>query len=87
MACFSRINRAMDAPIGPTPYWMARIFFFKGFLRFLVAAGAHGASLGAKENLTIKEFGSVGNRMPRRNLKINSSAFGVLEWRNCAVPR
>src|SRR5271154_940826 len=28
IACFSRIRRAMDAPIGPTPYCMARIFFF-----------------------------------------------------------
>jgi hypothetical protein len=68
MACFSRIKRAMDAPIGPTPYWMARIFFFKGFLRFLVAVGAHGAFLEAKENLTIKEFRSVGNKMPRHDL-------------------
>ena len=31
MACFSRINRAVEAPIGPTPYWMARIFFFTLF--------------------------------------------------------
>src|SRR5580704_13246893 len=28
MACFSRISRAMDAPIGPMPYWITRIFFF-----------------------------------------------------------
>src|SRR3984885_9627844 len=28
MACFSRINRAIEAPMGPTPYWIARIFFF-----------------------------------------------------------
>jgi hypothetical protein len=34
MACFSRINRAMDAPMGPTPYWMARIFFFTSFSAF-----------------------------------------------------
>jgi hypothetical protein len=31
MACFSRIRRAMEAPIGPTPNWMARIFFFNSF--------------------------------------------------------
>src|SRR5208283_592222 len=28
MASFSRSNFTMDAPMGPTPYWMARIFFF-----------------------------------------------------------
>src|SRR5271167_3571722 len=28
MACFSRMSRAMDAPIGPMPYWITRIFFF-----------------------------------------------------------
>ena len=28
MACFSRISLTMDTPMGPTPYWMARIFFF-----------------------------------------------------------
>jgi hypothetical protein len=34
MACFSRIKRAIEAPMGPTPYWMARIFFFTGFSVF-----------------------------------------------------
>ena len=28
MESFSRIRRTMDAPMGPTPYWTTRIFFF-----------------------------------------------------------
>src|SRR5579863_10614913 len=31
IACFSRMSRAVEAPIGPTPNWMARIFFFTMF--------------------------------------------------------
>src|SRR5205814_1844662 len=51
IAFFSRISRAMDAPMGPTPYWMARIFFFtKGSPRF-PAARSHAANLAAKINL------------------------------------
>src|ERR1700720_3322950 len=61
MACFSRIRRAMDAPIGPTPYWMARIFFFTGFSVFHSQQARHSAFLAAKETLTIKEFANVGN--------------------------
>src|SRR5271170_4737745 len=38
MACFSRISRAMDAPIGPTPNCMARIFFFKSVSVLLLGA-------------------------------------------------
>ena len=54
MACFSRIRRAMDAPIGPTPYWMARIFFFTSFSA--VRLYAHNAHFRCKRNPTIMEF-------------------------------
>jgi len=48
MACFSRIRRAIDAPIGPTPYWMARIFFFKAFSVFQFAVGETSCLFGGK---------------------------------------
>src|SRR5467141_1466761 len=46
IACFSRINRAIDAPIGPTPYWMARIFFFTSF-----SVSLRGRPLCGRQNL------------------------------------
>src|SRR5271169_1258794 len=50
MACFSRISRAMDAPIGPMPYWITRIFFFTISPVDLLRA-AHTAHFRRKRNL------------------------------------
>src|SRR5262249_47790400 len=51
IAFFSRIRRAMEAPIGPTPYWMARIFFFTRLSPKFPAARSHAANLATKGNL------------------------------------
>jgi hypothetical protein len=56
---------------------MARIFFFKAFSVFQFAVGETLAFLAAKENLTIKEFGSVGNAKCRRRDWLRSSHFVV----------
>src|SRR5437016_223720 len=63
IACFSRIRRAMDAPMGPTPYWMARIFFFTSFSTFHWHARTT-RILASKETLTIMEFPCAFNEEP-----------------------
>src|SRR3979490_2921498 len=75
MACFSRIRRAMDAPIGPTPYWMARIFFFKVFSVFHSQQARHRA-FWRQENLTIKEIRGGGNAKRRCRRAIRDDALG-----------
>ena len=44
-ACFSRMRRAVEAPMGPTPNWMARIFFFTMISDASVSAAARCAFL------------------------------------------
>ena len=66
MACFSRINRAIEAPIGPTPYWMARIFFFTSVSVIASLRGHTLRILPASESLTIKEFPKAGNAKPAK---------------------
>src|SRR5580704_3186992 len=61
MACFSRINRAIEAPIGPTPYWMARILFFTKVSVVARPCSHTQRILAASESLTIKEFRKSGN--------------------------
>jgi hypothetical protein len=61
MACFSRINRAIEAPIGPTPYWMARILFFTKLSVVVSQPGSTPHILAGSESLTIEEFAKAGN--------------------------
>src|ERR1700694_6109871 len=63
IACFSRITRAIDAPIGPTPYWMARIFFFSGISVFRLHARTP-RIFASKETPTIMEFAQASNDQP-----------------------
>jgi hypothetical protein len=64
MACFSRINRAMEAPMGPTPNWMARLFFFTSFSVVVLQRSRTLRIFAASESLTIKEFPRLGNAKP-----------------------
>src|SRR5271170_1846018 len=64
MACFSRINRAMEAPMGPTPNWMARIFFFTSFSVVVPQRSRTLRIFAASESHTIKEFPRPGNAKP-----------------------
>src|SRR5260370_19850309 len=55
MACFSRINGPIDATMGPTPYWMERIFFLTSLSAFRSKARTT-RNLASKETPTIMEF-------------------------------
>src|SRR5262249_34937032 len=65
IARFSRISRAMEAPIGPTPYWMARIFFFTRLSPKFPAARSHAANLATKGNLYDSGIRKVRQRKTR----------------------
>jgi len=53
----------MDAPIGPTPYWMARIFFFTSLSVFRSHARTT-RNFASKETPTIVEFRRAFNEEP-----------------------
>src|SRR5580693_3117915 len=74
MACFSRISRAIDAPIGPTPYWMARILFFTSFSVPLCGSRTHSV-FASKETPTIMEFPRAFNDEPHLGVRELASAF------------
>ncbi len=77
MACFSRISRATDAPIGPTPYWMARIFFFTSFSVFRLRRRTT-RIFAAKETPTIIEFLRAFNEEPMRPVQAFVTEAGLL---------
>jgi hypothetical protein len=58
----------MEAPMGPTPYWMARIFFFTTFSVSSCSAGHSLRICPEKETSRIEEFGRAFNAI-RENKK------------------
>src|SRR6202795_4902006 len=88
MACFSRISRAIDAPIGPMPYWITRIFFFT-ISPADIPGAVHTAHFSQKRNLYLNGIRGFIQRPTQRGGPADQPGLQELawhEWRATQLP-